>query len=353
MSLMCSLMDNDLDEELVKDNHDPAKNKKIYTRIEGSIAGEATKLVKTVKKGDGVAAYKVLENAFGNKRQLQVVHEVIAVISNTRNDETMDKYLRNKRDKIKDIEDACGEDYEKMWTLAKCATVIKNVNHEKLTESLLVNIATDQSKGVKLNYTALESTIQTFSNGLKITGNGGNDEKKKDEKEKVALKADEEKPKKKWKPKGGKFGGRRGGKFGKLKVFFPPSRTAFLNGGGYGGGYHGRDNGVGGGKHGKFGGRGGGKFGGRGRGYGGQRGYWAYTVGETEEGTEDTEEEDWGCEEDEEEWDEEAWAEWIEHCRRVEYGYSCREVRARGGKEQLEDASAVPSTSRTQASQKK
>ena len=39
-----------------------------------------------------------------------------------------------------------------------------------------------------------------------------------------------------------------------------------------------------------------------------------------------------------------------EHRRRIEYGYSCREVRARGGEEQLEDTSAVPSTSRTQAS---
>jgi hypothetical protein len=210
MGIMCNFMDNGLDEELVKDSPDPVKNKKIYTRIGGSIAGEATKLVKTVKKGDGVAAWKVLENAFGNKRQLQVVREMIAVINDTRDDETMDKYLREKRDKIKDIEDACGDDYEKMWTLAKCAAVIKNVNHEKLTESLLVNIATDESKGVKLDYTALESTIQTFSDGLKLTGNGGNDEKKKDEKEKVALKADEEKPKKKWKPKGGKFGGRGG-----------------------------------------------------------------------------------------------------------------------------------------------
>ena len=45
MSLMCSLMDNDLDEELGKDVPDPAKNKKIYTRIGGSIAGEATKLL--------------------------------------------------------------------------------------------------------------------------------------------------------------------------------------------------------------------------------------------------------------------------------------------------------------------
>ena len=57
MGLMCSLMDNDLDEELGKDNPDPAKNKKIYTRIGGSIAGEAAKLVKTVTKGDGVAAW--------------------------------------------------------------------------------------------------------------------------------------------------------------------------------------------------------------------------------------------------------------------------------------------------------
>ena len=81
-------------------------------------------------------------------------------------------------------------------------------------------------------------------------------------------------------------------------------------------------------------------------------GYRAYTVGEAEEGPEDDEEEDWECEEDEEEWDEEAWAEWNEHRRRVDYGYSCREVRARGGEEQLEDASAIPSTSRTRLPQK-
>ena len=68
---------------------------------------------------------------------------MIAVINDSRDDETMDKYLREKRDKIKDIVDACGDDYEKMWTLAKCAAVIQNVNHEKLTESLLINIATD------------------------------------------------------------------------------------------------------------------------------------------------------------------------------------------------------------------
>ena len=149
MSLMCSLMENDLDEQLDKAQPDPAKNKKIYTRIGGSIAGEAAELVKTVTKGDGVAAYKVLQNTFGNKRSLQVVREMVAVINQSRDDETMDKYLRDKRDKIKDIEDACGNDYKKIWALAKCAAVIKNVNHEKLTESLLVNLATDQSKGVK------------------------------------------------------------------------------------------------------------------------------------------------------------------------------------------------------------
>ena len=49
MGIMCNFMDNGLDEELVKDSPDPIKNKKIYTRIGGSIAGEATKLVKTVK----------------------------------------------------------------------------------------------------------------------------------------------------------------------------------------------------------------------------------------------------------------------------------------------------------------
>ena len=70
MGIMCNFMDNGLDGELVKNSPNPVKNKKIYTRIGGSIAGEATKLVKTVKKGDGVAAYKVLQNAFGNKRSL-------------------------------------------------------------------------------------------------------------------------------------------------------------------------------------------------------------------------------------------------------------------------------------------
>lgn len=108
MSLMCSLMENDLDEELDKANPDAAKNKKIYTRIGGSIANEAAELVKTVDKGDGVSAYKVLVNTFANKRSLQVVRKMTAVISETRGDETMDKYLRRKRSKIADIEDARG-----------------------------------------------------------------------------------------------------------------------------------------------------------------------------------------------------------------------------------------------------
>ena len=93
MGFMCSLMDNDLDGELDKAQSDPIKNKKIFTRIGSSIANKATKLMKTVSKGDGVAAYKVLENAFANKRSLQVVREMIAVINNSRGDESMDKYV--------------------------------------------------------------------------------------------------------------------------------------------------------------------------------------------------------------------------------------------------------------------
>ena len=126
-------------------------------------------------------------------------------------EDKMDAYLSAKRAAFKNIEEACGRDFEKLWNLVKHVSVISNVAHDSLTEHLLLDLAKNEAKKTAMTYDELEETVRTFGDGADFNSDTG----KAEEKTTVALEATEDKKRKKKnkidKPKAPHGGGGRGG----------------------------------------------------------------------------------------------------------------------------------------------
>ena len=115
------------------DGNDAGVNKKTYGIIASSISGEAVTVVNNAAcVGNGFKAYKALEAAFGDNRKMKLTHKLKdALTTKQPAGQSVEVYLRDKRDKFSKVETAFEADKAQIWDYAKVVSLITNLHDTK------------------------------------------------------------------------------------------------------------------------------------------------------------------------------------------------------------------------------